>query len=78
MKDFIKSMDNLPFIAKLILCLPALDIVWAVYRIAKGLYKNSLIQLIIGILWIAPGVAFGWLIDLISIFLTGKLIFTDL
>ena len=52
MKDFIKAMDNLPFIAKVILCVPALDIIWAIYRIVKGITKESLVQLIVGILWI--------------------------
>ena len=66
MKDFIKAMDNLPWIVKLILCLPALDIVWAIYRIVKGVATKS------GILWIVPGIAIGWLIDLISTIVAGK------
>ena len=37
MKDILKAFDNLPWIAKLVLCLRILDIVWAVYRIIKGL-----------------------------------------
>ncbi|MBR6737722.1 MAG: hypothetical protein IKL82_05115 [Clostridia bacterium] len=78
MKQFIKEMDNLPLLVKLILCIPAIDIIWAVYRIVKGVVKGSIVQIIIGILWIAPGVAFAWLIDLIAILLTGKPILTDL
>ena len=78
MKDLIKAMDNLPLITKLILCLPALDVIWAIYRIAKGVYKNSLLQIIVGVLWITPGVAFAWLIDFVTIFLTGKPILSDL
>lgn len=74
MKDFIKAMDNLPWIVKLILCLPALDIIWAIYRIVKGVATKNLLTLIVGILWIVPGIAIGWLIDLISIIFIRKLI----
>ena len=65
MKSFVKAMDNLPWIVKLILCLPALDIVWAVYRIVKGLATKNILILVFGILWIVPGIAIGWLIDLL-------------
>lgn len=65
MKDFISAMDKLPWILKLILCLPGLDIVWAVYRIVKGVSTKKVLTLVFGILWIIPGVAIGWLIDLI-------------
>lgn len=65
MKDFISAMDKLPWILKLILCLPGLDIVWAVYRIVKGVSTKKVLTLVFGILWIIPGVAIGWIIDLI-------------
>ncbi len=78
MKDFIKAMDNLPFIAKLIFCIPALDIVWAVYRIMKGITKESLVQLIVGILWIVPGAAFLWLVDIVCVLLNKKVPLSDL
>ena len=78
MKKLIKEIDKLPLIIKLILCIPAIDIVWAIYRICKGIVKDSILQIIVGILWIVPGVAFGWLIDLIAILLTGKPILADL
>ena len=62
-------MDDLPFIAKLIFCIPALDIIWAVYRIMKGITKQRLVQLIVGILWIVPGAAFLWLVDIVCVLL---------
>lgn len=78
MKNFLKEMDNLPKLLKLILCLPALDIIWGVYRIIKGVTKESLVQLIVGILWIVPGAVFLWLVDMICLLLNDKLYFTDL
>lgn len=71
---FISAMDDLPLIVKIILCIPALDIIWAIYRIIKGVSTKNTLMLIIGILWIIPGAAFLWLVDLISIILTGKLL----
>ncbi len=66
MKKLIKSMDNLPWILKIILCIPALDIVWAIYRIIKGVATKNLFLLIIGILWIFPGFAFAWIWDIVT------------
>ena len=68
MKDLIKAMDNLPWLVKLILCIPALDIVWTVYRLLRSLdAKNTLgIDISIILFVCAP---FVWLIDLICVIL---------
>ena len=76
MKDLIKAIDNLPMIIKLILCIPVLDIVWAIYRIVKGVYKNNIILTVIGILWIVPGAVFCWVFDLITVLLYGNPLLT--
>lgn len=73
MKDFIKAMDNLPWILKVILCIPALEIVWGVYRVCKSIVKKNTLALIIAILLIVPGAAFMWVIDIICVILTGKI-----
>ena len=73
MKDFIKAMDKLPWILKLILCIPALEIVWGVYRVCKSLVKKNTLALIIAILLIVPGAAFMWVVDIICVILTGKI-----
>lgn len=78
MKNFIKAMNDLPFILKLILCIPALDIIWAVYRIVKGITKESLVQIIVGVLWIVPGAVFLWLVDIIGVLLYQKVPLSDL
>lgn len=65
MKDIVKAFDNLPWIAKLILCLPVLDIVWGVYRIVKGVQEKKTATLIAGILWIVPGSIICWFVDLV-------------
>ena len=73
MKDFIKAMDNLPWILKVILCIPALEIIWGVYRVCRSLVKKNTLALIIAILLIVPGAAFMWVIDIICVILTGKI-----
>lgn len=69
---FVKWMDNLPLWAKIVLALPVLDIVWAVYRIVKGAVKGNLAILLGGILWLILGWAILWIIDIISIAVSKK------
>ena len=64
---FVKAIDNLPWIVKLLLCLPIVDIIWAIYRIVKGVAKKDIVLIIAGILWIVLGGVILWLIDLICI-----------
>ena len=73
MKGLIKSFDNLPWIVKLLLCLPIVDIVWAIYRIVKGAVTGNVLTLIAGIIWIVLGSTILWLIDLICIIATGHI-----
>ena len=69
MKEYIRVIDGLPLILRLILAFPGLDgIVYGIYRIAKG-------RIIIGILWIFLGFAILWIIDIITILLNGKVTF---
>jgi hypothetical protein len=76
MKDLIKSMDNLPWLAKIILALPGLDgIVWGIYRIVKGLDRGDTLMLIVGILWVILGATLLWVIDLVSVILYKKVVF---
>lgn len=63
----VAAFDGLNFWIKLLLCIPALNIAWAVYRIIKGLDKKNTLMVVVGVLWIIPGVIFAWLIDLICV-----------
>ena len=67
MKGFVKWMDDAPLWLKIIFALPVLNIVWAVYRIVKGCATNSILLIIVGILWIFLGATILWLVDLICI-----------
>jgi hypothetical protein len=67
MENFIKTIDELPFAAKVILCIFGLDLVWAIYRIVKGVAKKDNFLLIVGIVWIVGAVTLAWLIDLVTV-----------
>ena len=75
MNDYVKAIDKLPFILKLILALPVLDgIIYGIYRIAKGLQNNDMLMVIIGIIWIFAGATILWVIDFISVLMYGKVV----
>lgn len=77
MKDLIASFDKLPKILKIIFALPGLDIIWAIYRIIKGVAYKNMITLIFGILWIIPGSVICWVLDLIWTILGKDPLFTE-
>lgn len=77
MKQLIKAMDELPFILKLILCIPPLDIVWSVYKICRSLDKKNVLGIVLGVLTIIPGAAVIWLIDLITVLVNKKVWWID-
>ena len=60
-------VDDLPWIVKLILCIPALNIVWAIYRIVKGATENNIVSLVAGIVWIFGACTITWVLDLIFV-----------
>lgn len=73
MAGLVKSFDNLPWIVKLILALPFIDgIAWGIYRVAKGISKNNMTLIIIGVIWIILGMAILWIVDLVTIILYKK------
>jgi hypothetical protein len=44
MKDLVRAFDNLPWIFKLILCLPVIDgIAWGIYRLQKVLIETIIL-----------------------------------
>lgn len=66
MKDVLKLVDDLPWIIKVILCIPALDIVWAIYRIIKGAVQQNAVKIVIGIIWIIGACTITWVFDLVT------------
>ncbi len=73
LKKLIQFIDELPMIAKLVLCIPVLDIVWSVYRLSRSIVANNTVGIVVGILLIFPGATIVWLIDLICLLINGKI-----
>ncbi len=77
MKKLIETIDSLPLILKIILAIPALDIVWVIYRIARSLEKKNMIGVIIAVVAIIVGLPWLWLVDIICILLKGTVWWID-
>lgn len=66
MKGFIKSVNSLPLIIKLLLCIPGIEIFYGICRVINQASKrNNGLMVLVAILTIIPGAAFMWLIDII-------------
>lgn len=77
MKDIIKAFDNLPTIVKVILALPGLDIVWAVYRLCRSIDKNNTVGIILGVLMILICPVIIWILDIITLIAYDKVLWID-
>ena len=77
MDNFIKTVDDLALIVKIILALPVIDIVWVVYRIIKSAQKQSMFGVVLGVIMIIIGIPFLWLIDIISLIVCNKVLWID-
>ena len=77
MKDLIRAIDNLPQLIKIILCIPAIAIVWMIYRLCRSLEKNNMVGVVLSIVLIVFGLPFMWLIDLLCILTKGNVWWID-
>lgn len=71
MKEIIIQVNSLPLIAKLLLCIPCIDIFYSICRAIQGYNKGNTLWLILGILTIFPGAFFMWIFDLVWVLLRG-------
>ena len=71
MNEFIKHVNELPLVLKVILCIPVLDIFYSVCRVVNGVVKNDGPWIVLGVLTVIPGAFFMWILDLIWVLLKG-------
>ena len=71
MNDLLKSVDGLPLILKVILCIPCIDIFYCICRVVQGVVKNNVLWIVLGILTVFPGAFFLLLLDLIWVLWKG-------
>lgn len=76
MNQFLKAVDDLPLIVKVILCIPCIDVFYGVCRVVKGIVKNDVLWIVLGVLTIFPGAFFMWLLDLIWVIWKGHALLT--
>lgn len=72
-----KTLDELPLIVKILLALPFLDIIWVVYRLVKSIEKKNNVGIILAIVLIIVGIPFLWVIDIITLALSNKVLWID-
>lgn len=77
MKAYVSFMEGLSKVVKLILCIPFLDILWAIYRVCKSGSKGNMLGVVLAIVLIIVGIPFLWLVDLISLLLNDKVLWID-
>lgn len=77
MKDFIVTMDGLSKLAKIVLAIPFLDIIWVIYRLIRSIDKNDTLGIILAVILIIIGIPFLWLIDIICIIINNKVWWID-
>lgn len=77
MKGLVKSMDNLPKLVKIILALPVIDIVWAVYRLCRSIAKKSALGIVLAVIMLIVCPAIFWLVDIITIILTDRVLWIN-
>ena len=73
MKDLIKAIDGLSDTVKILFCLPIINIIWAIYRIAKSVEANNTLGIVLGVLWIFAGAVFLWIFDLVYMIMYKKI-----
>ncbi len=77
MNELVKSMDGLPKIVKVILALPVLDIIWAIYRLCRSISKNSVVGIVLAVLMIIFCPVILWVVDIITIIVSDKVLWID-
>lgn len=77
MQEYINAFDNLPLVVKIIFALPMLDILWAIYRLCKSLSKQNTIGIVLAVLMLIVCPALFWLVDIITLAFTGKVLWID-
>ncbi len=71
MQELIRTVNGLPLIAKVILCIPVLDIFYSICRVVQGIAKGDVLWIVLGVLTVIPGAFFMWIVDLVWVLLKG-------
>jgi len=73
--QFTRWMEQQPLVVKVIIALPFLDVIWGIYRLVKAINSKSNEAVIIAIVLLLLSGYIWWLVDLIALIMTGKVLF---
>lgn len=76
MNEYIKFMDDLPMIAKILFALPFLDILWNVYRLIKSIRDENTLGIVLAVILLLFS-TFVWLVDIITLAVYGKVLWFE-
>lgn len=71
LKKYCTAFDEFAWIVKVIFCIPALHIVWAIYRVSRSIIAKNTVGIIVSA--ILAFVPVMWLVDLVCLLFNGKL-----
>lgn len=77
MKQLIQAIDDLPLIVKIIFCIPALDIIWNIYRLCRSIDKQNTLGIVLAVVLLCFGWWGIWLVDLICVILNHNIWWLD-
>lgn len=77
MKGFVNAFDGFSKVAKVLLALPFLDILWVVYRLCKSISSKNTLGVVLAVVMLIVGIPFLWLVDMVSIVLTDKVLWIE-
>lgn len=77
MSSFLKAIDSLPKLVKILLAIPLLDIIWVVYRLALSIEKKSTLGIVLAVILIIVGIPFLWLVDIITLIVDDKVLWFE-
>ncbi len=75
--SLVAAFDGLPKVVKIILALPFLDVVWAVYRLVRSIAHNNTLGIVLGILMLFLCPTILWILDIITLVLSNKVLWID-
>lgn len=76
MEDYIKTFDNLPLWAKILLALPFVDLVWGLYRLFKSINNKYSLGIVLAVVLILFA-GFWFIVDIITLATQGKILWFD-
>ena len=77
MSGYIKWLDGAPKWLKVVFCLPGLGLIWGLYRLFKSLRTKNVLHIVLGVVMLLLCPSVFWVVDLITVLLSGKVIWID-